>query len=130
MQSEVINPWTWQNALGFSQAVSVSDGKRVLYCAGQTAIDASGQPQHPGDLRAQVELAFANLDTVLKAAGMSLSQVVRLNYYTTDPDALLANWDCVAGRLQQAGIQPASTLLGVSRLAFGLMVEIEATAVA
>ena len=53
-----------------------------------------------------------------------------LNYYTTDVDAFLAVFDAAVGRLSQAGCRPASTLLGVARLAFPeLMIEIEATAV-
>jgi enamine deaminase RidA (YjgF/YER057c/UK114 family) len=55
---------------------------------------------------------------------------VRLNYYTTDVDKFFAAHDIVITRLKEAGCRPASTLLGVSRLAFPeLMVEIEATAV-
>ena len=57
-----------------------------------------------------------------------MSDVVRLNYYTTDVDSFAAYE--VLSRLQEAGIQPSSTLLGVSRLAFPeLLIEIEATAV-
>jgi enamine deaminase RidA (YjgF/YER057c/UK114 family) len=53
-----------------------------------------------------------------------------LNYYTTDVDRFFEAYDVVAGRLAEAGCQPSSTLLGVTRLAFPeLLVEIEATAV-
>ena len=45
--------------------------------------------------------------------------------------AIFAAWDVVAERLAAGGCRPASTLLGVARLAFPeLLVEIEATAVA
>lgn len=125
-----INPWGWQNAFAFSQAVEITEGGRMLVCAGQTANDAEGKPVHAGDMRAQLNSAFDNLETVLAAANFRLADVVRLNYYTTDVDAILASWDVIAGRLQAAGIQPASTLLGVTRLAFpAWLVEIEATAV-
>ena len=54
-----------------------------------------------------------------------------LNYYTTDVDLLLQNWDALTTRLDAAGCRPASTLLGVTRLAFpDWLIEIEATAVA
>jgi len=66
----------------------------------------------------------------LRQAGFGLSNVARLNYYTTNVDQLLANWDAIVSRLTQAGCRPSSTLLGVSRLAFPeLLIEIEATAV-
>jgi enamine deaminase RidA (YjgF/YER057c/UK114 family) len=67
---------------------------------------------------------------VLREAGYTLADVVRVNYYTTDIDAFFGAGDILGERLGAAGIQPASTLLGVTRLAFPeLMVEIEATAV-
>jgi enamine deaminase RidA (YjgF/YER057c/UK114 family) len=62
---------------------------------------------------------------------MTLANVVRLNYYTTDVDAFFAAAETVSPRLAASGCHPASTLLGVQRLAFPeLMLEIEATAVA
>jgi enamine deaminase RidA (YjgF/YER057c/UK114 family) len=129
MQRTVVNPWQWQEQFGFVQAVDVRGAQRVLYVAGQASVGAEGQPLHPGDIRAQTQQSFDNLETVLRAAGMSLSNVVRITYYTTDFDGLLANWDVLVNRWAQAGVKPASTLLGVTRLAFDLMVEIEATAV-
>ena len=131
MEQKRINPWQWQDQFAFSQAIEVQGGSRVIYCAGQTSVDASGTPQHPGDMTAQMNLALDNLDTVLRAAGLTLSNVVRLNYYTTDINAFFAASPGLMARLQAAGIQPAGTLLGITALAFpGLMVEIEATAVA
>ena len=130
MERRKINPWAWQNEFGFSQAIEVSGGNRVLYCAGQTSVDAKGRPVHVGDMRGQINMAFENLGTVLKAAGFSLGEVVRLNYYTTDVGSLLAAHEVVAKRLAEADCQPSSTLLGVASLAFPeLLVEIEATAV-
>jgi enamine deaminase RidA (YjgF/YER057c/UK114 family) len=130
MEQRKINPWKWQDRYVFSQAIEVSNGSRVLYCAGQASVDATGKPVHAGDMRKQIEQAFANLETVLKAADFDLANVVRLNYYTTDVEAFLGASDVVAGRLTAAACQPSGTLLGVAKLAFpGLMVEIEATAV-
>jgi len=78
-----------------------------------------------------VTLAIDNLETVLNDAGVGLSDVVRLNYYTTDVDGLMAVWEIINTRLAKANCRPASTLLGVTRLAFPeMLVEIEATAVA
>jgi enamine deaminase RidA (YjgF/YER057c/UK114 family) len=130
MERRVINPWTWQDAFGFVQAVEVQGGQRVLFCAGQTSNDADGKPMHAGDMRAQITLALDNLEKVLAEAGFALSDVVRLNMYTTDVDLLLANYDALAGRLATAGVRQSATLLGVTRLAFPeFMVELEATAV-
>ena len=129
MERRIINPWTWQDNLGFVQANELTGAQRVLLCAGQTAMDADGRPAHVGDMAAQIGMALDNLETVLGQAGLNLSNVVRLNYYTVDVDAFFAASRVLTDRLSAAGCRPASTLLGITRLAFPeLLVEIEATA--
>ena len=131
MERRVMNPWKWQDAFGFVQANEVSGAERVLVCSGQTSMDAEGRPLHPGDMQAQLVQSVDNLETVLGEAGFKLSDVVRLNLYTTDVDASFGAWESVAPRLAESGCRQASTLLGVARLAFPeLLVEIEATAAA
>jgi enamine deaminase RidA (YjgF/YER057c/UK114 family) len=125
-----VNPWTWQDKLQFSQAIEVRGGGLVLYCAGQTSVDADGTPMHKGNMRAQLDQALTNLETVLTHAGLSLSNVVRLNYYVTDMTAFFEASAVLGQRLAKARCKPAGTLLHITSLAFpGLMVEIEATAV-
>jgi enamine deaminase RidA (YjgF/YER057c/UK114 family) len=131
MERTVINPWPWSVAMGFNQGEVVQGAERVLFCAGQTSVDAEGAPQHAGDMEAQIGLALDNLEAVLADAGMSLANVVRLNIYTTDVDAFFASYGAALSRTTAAGVAPPGTLLGVARLAFPeLMVELEATAVA
>jgi len=130
VERRTVNPWSWQDSFGFSQAIEVSGAQRTIFCAGQTSTDEEGKPMHLNDMRAQITQAMDNLETVLRESGAGLSDVVRLNYYTTDVDLLLEAYDAVVGRLAEADCQPASTLLGVASLAFPeLLVEIEATAV-
>ncbi len=132
MQRTVINPWTWQDELGYVQANEVVGGQRVLYVSGIASMDADGRPVHAGDMKAQIVQTLDNLETVLKAAGYELSDVVRLNYYTTDMESY---WEAdeavdVVGRFRRADCRPASTLLGVAALAWPeLLVEMDATAV-
>ena len=129
MERRIINPWKWQDQFGFVQANDISGAKRVVLCAGQTSVDDDGNPVHPGDMRAQIGKAFDNLNTVLNNAGLKLSDVVRLNYYTTDVDGFSEAAEVAGKRMGEAGCRPASTLLGVARLAFPeLLIEIEATA--
>ena len=131
VQRTAVNPWQWSLNFGFNQGEIVEDGQRVLFCAGQTAVDGDGNPQHAGDMAAQIALAADNLEAVLRDAGMSLANVVRLNFYTTDVDAFIANAGPLGERTSAAGVAPPGTLLGVARLAFPeLMIELEATAVA
>ncbi|TCC25757.1 RidA family protein [Kribbella speibonae] len=131
MERTAVNPVPWSLALGFNQGELVTGQTRTLYCSGQTAMDADGKPQHDGDLPAQLELSLANLEAVLTEAGMTLTNLVRLNVYTTDVDQLFPHYGVLAGRLATAGAAPTTTMLGVTRLAIpGQLVELEATAVA
>jgi enamine deaminase RidA (YjgF/YER057c/UK114 family) len=124
-----VNPWTWQDQYGFAQAVVAAPGSRWVFAAGQASSGDDGALLHPGDIGAQLTQAFDNLETVLDRAGATLSHVVRLTYYTTDVDAMFGVWNVLTERLEKAGCRPASSLLGVARLAFPeMLVEIEATA--
>jgi enamine deaminase RidA (YjgF/YER057c/UK114 family) len=130
MQRTAINPWTWSTQLGFDQAQLVEGHKRELVCSGQDAVDADGNPQHPGDMAAQLELALDNLEAVLAGADMSLGNVVRLNAYTTDVDELFKQWPNLVARFGDADDRFATSVLGVTRLgAPQLLVLLEATAV-
>ena len=130
MDRKVINPWTWQDQFGFVQANEVSGVQRTLICSGQTSVDADGNAVYAGDMVGQVNQALDNLETVLREAGFKISDVMRLNYYTTDVDGFFEAAEVVGRRLGESGCRAASTLLGVTRLAYPeLLVEIEATAV-
>ena len=130
MDRRAINPWSWQDQFGFSQAIEVRNHSRTLYCAGQTSVDENGTPVNAGDMAAQLAKAMDNLQLVLEEASFNLGDVVRLNVHTTDVDKTLESYGEIVGRLSAAGCQPAMMLVGVSRLAFPeLLVEIEATAV-
>jgi enamine deaminase RidA (YjgF/YER057c/UK114 family) len=130
MQRTAVNPWSWSVRFGFDQAQLVEGHQRVLVCSGQTAVDPDGNPQHPGDMAAQLRLALDNLEVVLAGAGMALANIVRLNVYTTDVDTLLQHFAILTDRFGGADGRFASTLLGVARLAVPqLLVELEATAV-
>ncbi len=130
MQRTPINPVPWSDKLGFDQAELVEGHQRQLVCSGQDAVDADGNPQHPGDMAAQLEMSLDNLEAVLGAADMTLADVVRLNVYTTDVDELFKHWAALAGRFGNADGAFATSVLGVSRLAAPpLLVLLEATAV-
>ncbi len=125
-----VNPVSWSLAYGFNQGELVSGAQRTLYVSGQTATNAQGAPMHEGDVPAQLDLAVENLEAVLVAAGMGISDLVRLNVYTTDIDALMPHYGVLAGRLAAARVAPTTTMLQVARLAIpGQVVELEATAV-
>lgn len=129
MNRTPINPWPWSLQHGYNQAEIIESPTRQLICAGQTSVDGGGNPQHPGDMRAQMDLALSNLEAVLESADMSLSNVVRLQVFSTDVDQTLKNFDLLGARFAPHQVAPPMSLLGVTRLAIPpLLFEIEATA--
>jgi len=129
MKRTPINPWPWSLKLGYHQAEILEKTNRQLVCAGQTAVDAKGNPQHPNDMRKQIVLALDNLEAVLGDAGMGLANITRLGIYTTDVDKAMKHFDVLGARFGPLNAAPPITLLGVTRLAIPeLMFEIEATA--
>ena len=104
MERTAVNPWQWSLAFGFNQAELVEGASKILFCAGQTSVDANGAPQHAGDMAAQMSLALDNVEAVLHEAGLGLGNLVRLNFYTTDVDAFLANEHVLGMRLGAVGV--------------------------
>lgn len=129
MKRTPVNPWPWSLNVGYNQAEILEGVQRQLVCAGQTAVDAEGKPQHPDDMRSQITLTLDNLEAVLSAADMSLANITRLSIYATDVDEAMKHFDVLGARFGPVNASPPMTLLGVTRLAIpGLMIEIEATA--
>jgi enamine deaminase RidA (YjgF/YER057c/UK114 family) len=128
---EIINPWSWQEALGFVHGHKVAGAATFLFLAGQTASDEQGHCLCPDDMSGQIDQVLRNIGTILRQGGMDFTHVVRLNIYTTDMQKLLASHDHMAAQLAEAGCRHTGTLLGVSALASpGAMVEMEVTAAA
>jgi enamine deaminase RidA (YjgF/YER057c/UK114 family) len=128
MKKTQINPWTWQDQRGFSQAWKVEGGQTVIFVSGQVSVSADGQPMHAGDFGAQTRLVLENLRSVLERAGASLDHVVKLGVFLTDMSRLPE-----FGRIKAEffkGPQPASTAVGVNALALpAFLIEVEAFAV-
>ncbi|MFI8947028.1 RidA family protein [Streptomyces sp. NPDC053750] len=82
MTAERVNPTELAPPTGFSHAV-VATGSRVVFLAGQTALDTDGKIT--GDtLPAQFEKALTNLLTALRAAGGTPADLARVTVYATD----------------------------------------------
>ncbi len=131
LNRRIIDPLQRQDSFGFVQATETSGVSRVLICSGQICLDAHGRAAHPEDMAAQIAGALDNLETLLHEVGFQLQNVIRLNWYVTDVDLFRRCAAAWLDRLAKAGCRPASTLLGVARLAYPeLLVEVEATAAA
>src|SRR6266700_1682791 len=68
-QPEGVNVRMQQGKPAYSHVVTVNGPGKTIYTAGQLARDAEGNIVGPGDMRAQLEQTFKNLDACLKAAG-------------------------------------------------------------
>jgi 2-iminobutanoate/2-iminopropanoate deaminase len=129
MTKTIINPWEWQDHLGFSQAIEVKNNEGTLYCSGQASMNADGQPVG-GSMREQIKLSLENLYKVIIQAGYHPANIIRLNYYTTSVPLFFEAFDEAISWLQPHNCIPTSTLLQVGALAFPeLTIEIEATVV-
>ncbi|MCU0448761.1 MAG: RidA family protein [Bernardetiaceae bacterium] len=127
---EHLNPPGWSIPPGYSQAVKVQAGTTV-YLSGQVPTNAQGQLVGQGDFAAQVRQVFANLQTVLQAAGATFADVVKVNYYvvglTPERRNLIREVRANYLDLKQP---PASTLVGVTALYDPeVLIEIEVVAV-
>jgi len=74
---------------GYAQAVEVRTPRRVLYLSGQIPVTASGET--PRDFDAQCRLVWANLEAQLRAAGMSLDNLVKVTTYLSHRRDAAAN---------------------------------------
>jgi enamine deaminase RidA (YjgF/YER057c/UK114 family) len=128
MEKRQVNPWSWQDAFGFSQAWRVDAVSALVVVFGQGALSADGAVVGEGDFERQTCQVFDNLGAVLEQAGGGLESIVKLNVYLTD----IANLR-EFGRIKAdyvKGPQPASTAVGVTALALPeMMIEVEAIAV-
>jgi reactive intermediate/imine deaminase len=128
VEYQQVNPWTWQDAAGFSQAWRVDGARSIVLVSGQTPISPEGELVGADDFEGQVRQVFENLGTVLEAAGAGFEAVVKMTVYLTDMSRL-REYMRIKGEFI-TGKHPASTALGVTALARpGMMVEVEALAV-
>jgi 2-iminobutanoate/2-iminopropanoate deaminase len=107
----------------YSQAVKID---RLLFTAGQIAINPATGDLIAGDAAAQTTQVMENLKKVIRAAGGDLSSVVKTTVYLTNPDDFLL--------MNKAYTQyfpsepPARTTVFISALPKGALVEIDAIA--
>ena len=111
-----LNPPALSPPSGFSHAV-VATGSRVVFLAGQTALDTDGKVVG-ASLPEQFERALANLLTALRTAGGTPADLARVTVYATDVADYRARapelggiWRRLAGR-----DYPAMAVVGTTRL--------------
>ena len=121
------NPPTLSTPTGYTHVVEVTGPAKTVYIAGQIAFDKEGKLVGAGDMAAQAEQVFKNLQAALEAAGAKFSDVVKMNTYITDMEQAPAVREVRARYFGDT--TPASTLVQVVRLARPeLLLEIEVVA--
>jgi enamine deaminase RidA (YjgF/YER057c/UK114 family) len=115
---------------GYSHVAKVNRGT-LVHISGQVPSDASGKLIGEGDFEAQVEQIFANIKVAVEAAGGTMADIVKLNYFLVAEvdQAIVPKMRPIRDRYINTANPPASTFVVVSRLMRpGWMLEVEAVA--
>lgn len=112
----------------WSQAILVEEPARTLYVSGLTSRSADGSVFGEGDIEAQTERVLEALSEVLRVAGGTLDDVVKVTVFVRD----INQFDTIHAVRRRFFSEPypASSMVEVSRLVDPRsLIEIEAVAV-
>jgi enamine deaminase RidA (YjgF/YER057c/UK114 family) len=116
---------------GYSHVAEVTDGK-LVYIAGQVAIDRAGNMVGKDDFRAQVQQVFENLKAAVEASGGDFHNIIKLNYYCSeavDPGQVPVVRE-IRDKYVNTANPPVSTFVVVKRLVRPeWLIEVDAVAV-
>ena len=122
------NPPALSKPTGYTHIVEVTGPAKTIYISGQIAFDKDGKLVGAGDMKAQAEQVFKNLQAALEAAGAKFTDVVKMNSYITDMSKAQAVRDVRSRYFAETS--PASTFVQVAGLVRPeLLLEIEVVAV-
>jgi len=111
---------------GYAQAVAVDGARKLLFISGQIPVDRAGHV--PASFSDQARLAWCNLEAQLRAAGMSLDNLVKVTVFLADRRYGLENRQV---RQQVLGERsPALTVIITGIFDEAWLLEIEAVAAA
>lgn len=128
MTLRFVNPPTLPSPPGYTQVVEAT-GARTVYISGQVALDASGNLVGPGDLRAQTQQVFANIQAALESVGANFNDVAKLTYFVLDATQMPVVRE-VRDQYVNRAQPPASSAFEVRRLVGEcFLIEVEAIAV-
>lgn len=104
----------------YSNAIDAGD---LVYFSGQTAMNSDGGDVLNGDIARQTAQCFHNLFSILKTAGLTEANVVKVNVYLTDMENFAAMNEVY--KTYFSAPYPARTCIAVLALPLGAEVEIE-----
>ena len=123
--NKIYNPATVAPPSGYSHAIEVGPNSRIVYLAGQLGVAPDGTLAK--DIRGQTEIAWTNIRNVLAAAGMEITDIVKMNHYLLRKEDI-APYREVRGKFLGTHA-PAGTLLVIGALGRdGALVEVEVVA--
>jgi reactive intermediate/imine deaminase len=123
----ISNPVNMFKPTGYSQVAEVIGG-RLIYVAGQIALDQAGNLVGPGDMEAQARQVFENIKIALESCGATFANVIKFTIFTVDI-AQLGVVREVRNRYIDTAHPPTSTAVEVSNLIReDVLLEIEAIA--
>lgn len=125
-----LNPAGLHQNPAYTQAVVVSGPVRTVYVGGQDAVNESGAVVGKGDIRAQAEQIFRNLEIALAAGGARLEHVIKWTIYAVEGQPPQPAFEVFQRVWGGRGNPPLITLAFVSGLAHpDYLMEMEAVAV-
>lgn len=111
---------------GYSQALEVQSAQRLLFISGQIPVSAAGEVLK--DFRSQAVLAWSNVLAQLEAAGMSVTNLVKVTTFLASRDHAVPNREV---RQEVLGTHaPALTVIITGIFDESWLLEIEAIAAA
>jgi len=132
MVTMIVNPTSLVRPIGYNHGIKVTGASVLLFLGGQVGWDKEGKLVGENKIAVQFDKALENLITVVREAGGTSENIVKLNIYVTDKRAYLSavketGW---AYRKHMGKHFPAMTLVEVKSLyEDGAMVEIEGMAI-
>jgi enamine deaminase RidA (YjgF/YER057c/UK114 family) len=128
MNTTYLEPSERQKTRAYSPAV-ITEGGRVVWMAGQTALEDANGRDIAGNFEAQTRRVFALMDETLRRAGGTLADLVTMTVFIKEPrhgDRFVE----IRRELFPEGRYPASALITVTNFARpGMEIEIQAVAV-
>lgn len=122
---QVFNIRPAEQAFAYSQAVKAGG---FLFISGTVSWNEAAEVIAPGDIAAQIKVAYDELARTLAAYGASFANVVKETVYTCDMDAMVAHADVRKAYFADCA-PPASTWVQIERLVLPeLLLEVEMTA--
>jgi enamine deaminase RidA (YjgF/YER057c/UK114 family) len=132
METIVVNPTSLVQPRGYNHGIKVAESSALLFLGGQVGWDKTGRLAGENNIVVQFDKALENLVAVVRDAGGTAENIVKLNIYVTDKHAYLSAMKETghAYRKHMGKHFPAITLVEVKSLyEAGAMVEIEGMAV-